>query len=203
MAGSATSLILLHFYTGGVVYRCHGWETGTLEVFVFCPLLLPFGLPSHFFIVSVMSCWRRDAAVGRLMVVGLEDTGADGGTGVLLWRCWRGGTERRLTSFFCGKGGWKNGGTMEATAGLWFWESWKTGGLWEALKTNSSDGQRLGKRKQKGQELGGGRLLGSILWVWRGKSDEVQGGDARANGAEKWRWGKTVMEGGASFFKWV
>jgi len=32
-----------------------------------------------------MSCWRRDAAVGRLMVVGLGDTGADGGAGVLLW----------------------------------------------------------------------------------------------------------------------
>jgi len=32
-----------------------------------------------------MSCWRRDAAVGRSMVVGLSDTGADGGAGVLLW----------------------------------------------------------------------------------------------------------------------
>jgi len=31
MAGSATSLFLLHFYTGGVVHRCHGWEIGTLE----------------------------------------------------------------------------------------------------------------------------------------------------------------------------
>ena len=28
MAGSATSLFLLHFYTGGVVHRCHGWEIG-------------------------------------------------------------------------------------------------------------------------------------------------------------------------------
>ena len=27
MAGSATSLLLLHFYTGSVVHRCHGWES--------------------------------------------------------------------------------------------------------------------------------------------------------------------------------
>ena len=54
-------------------------------VSVFCSLLLFFSLPSHFLIVSVMSCWRRDAAIGRLMVVGLGDTGADGGAGVLLW----------------------------------------------------------------------------------------------------------------------
>jgi hypothetical protein len=85
MAGSTTSLILLHFYTGGVVHRCHGWETGTLEVSVFCSLLLFFGLPSHFLIVSIMSCWRWEAAIGQLMVVGLGDTGADGGAGVLLW----------------------------------------------------------------------------------------------------------------------
>jgi len=85
MAGSATSLILLRFYTDDVVHRCHGWETGTLEVLVFCSLLLFFSLPSHFLIVSVMSCWRGDAAIGRLMVVGLGDTGADGGAGVLLW----------------------------------------------------------------------------------------------------------------------
>ncbi|KAH8520531.1 hypothetical protein H0E87_001828, partial [Populus deltoides] len=71
MAGSTTSLVLLHFYTGGVVHRCHGWETGTLEVSVFCSFLLFFGLPSHFLIVSVMSCWRREAAIGQLMVVGL------------------------------------------------------------------------------------------------------------------------------------
>jgi len=32
-----------------------------------------------------MSCWRREAAIGQLMVVGLGDTGADGGAGVLLW----------------------------------------------------------------------------------------------------------------------
>lgn len=28
MAGSATTLFLLHFYIGGVVHRCHGWEIG-------------------------------------------------------------------------------------------------------------------------------------------------------------------------------
>jgi hypothetical protein len=77
MAGSATPLILLHFYTRGVVHRCHGWETGTLEVSVFCPLLLSFGLPSHLLIVPVMSCWRRDAAVGRLMVVAGGDAVAE------------------------------------------------------------------------------------------------------------------------------
>jgi len=32
-----------------------------------------------------MSCWRWEAAIGQLMVVGLGDTGADGGAGVLLW----------------------------------------------------------------------------------------------------------------------
>ena len=77
MAGSATSLILLHFYTGGVVHRCHGWETDTHEVSVFCPLLLSFGLPSHLLIVPVMSCWTRDAAVGRLMVVAGGDAEAE------------------------------------------------------------------------------------------------------------------------------
>ncbi|KAJ6882694.1 hypothetical protein NC651_029094 [Populus alba x Populus x berolinensis] len=96
MAGSATSFLLLHFCTGYVVHRCHGWETGTLEVSIFYPLLLSFDLPSHFLIVSMMSCWRRDVAASRLMMVILGDTGAEGGAGVLLWRCWRDGTKRRL-----------------------------------------------------------------------------------------------------------
>jgi len=59
---------------------------------------------------------------------GLGDTGADGGARVLSWCCCRRGTERRLASFFCGEGGWKNRGTIEATIGLWFWESRETGG---------------------------------------------------------------------------
>ncbi|KAJ6959656.1 hypothetical protein NC653_037884 [Populus alba x Populus x berolinensis] len=28
MAGSATFLLPLHFYTSGVIHRCHGWEIG-------------------------------------------------------------------------------------------------------------------------------------------------------------------------------
>jgi hypothetical protein len=55
MAGSITSLLLLHFYTGSVVHHCHDWETDTLKVAVFCPLPLSFGLPFYFFIFSTMS----------------------------------------------------------------------------------------------------------------------------------------------------
>jgi hypothetical protein len=55
MAGSTTSLLLLHFYTRGVVHRRHGWETFTLKIFVFAPSLLSFSLPSYFFLFSTMS----------------------------------------------------------------------------------------------------------------------------------------------------
>jgi hypothetical protein len=55
LAGSITSLLLLHFYTGSVVHRCLDWETDTLKVSVFCPLPLSFGLPFYFFIFSTMS----------------------------------------------------------------------------------------------------------------------------------------------------
>jgi len=73
MAGSATFLFPLHFYTGGVVHRCHGWEIGAPFKSRSSALpLLPFGLPSHFLIVSVMRRWRRDVVAGRLMVVGRE-----------------------------------------------------------------------------------------------------------------------------------
>ncbi|KAJ6976214.1 hypothetical protein NC653_031917 [Populus alba x Populus x berolinensis] len=56
MAGSVASLFLLHFYTGGVVHRCHGWEIGGWEIGtrlksrLSAPL--PFGLPPHSLIVS-------------------------------------------------------------------------------------------------------------------------------------------------------
>ncbi|KAJ6898596.1 hypothetical protein NC652_025191 [Populus alba x Populus x berolinensis] len=83
MAGSTTFLLPLHFYTGGVVHRCHGWEIDAPFKSRSSALsLLSFGLLSHFLIVSVMRQWRRDAAAGRLMVVGLADTEADGGTEV-------------------------------------------------------------------------------------------------------------------------
>ena len=36
------------------------------------PSSLSFGLPSHFLIVFVTSCWRREDVVGLLMVVGRE-----------------------------------------------------------------------------------------------------------------------------------
>jgi hypothetical protein len=76
MTGSATSLLPFHFYNGGVVRRCHGCDLRDRRPSKFWfspPSLLSFGLPSHFLIVSVMSCWRRDdAAAGRLMVLGRE-----------------------------------------------------------------------------------------------------------------------------------
>jgi len=40
MAGSATSPLLLPFYTGGVAPHYHGWEIGALEVSVFCSFAL-------------------------------------------------------------------------------------------------------------------------------------------------------------------
>ncbi|KAH8517980.1 hypothetical protein H0E87_005767, partial [Populus deltoides] len=73
MAGSATFLFPLHFYIGGVVHHCHGWEIDApLKSRSSALPLLPFSLPSHFLIVSVIRRWRRDVVAGWLMVVGRE-----------------------------------------------------------------------------------------------------------------------------------
>jgi hypothetical protein len=52
MAGSATSLFLLHFYTGGVAHRCHGCEIGAHPNFGFLPLL---HYPLAFLLISSLS----------------------------------------------------------------------------------------------------------------------------------------------------
>ncbi|KAJ6989359.1 hypothetical protein NC653_022059 [Populus alba x Populus x berolinensis] len=55
MAGSITSLLLLHFSISDVVHCCYDWEIGTMKVLFFCPFLLSFGLPFYFLIFSTMS----------------------------------------------------------------------------------------------------------------------------------------------------
>jgi hypothetical protein len=51
--------------TAAMVGRSAHLSSLGLRLFIYCPLL-PFGLPSHFLIVSVMSCWRKDDAAAGL-----------------------------------------------------------------------------------------------------------------------------------------
>jgi hypothetical protein len=74
MAGSTTSLLRLHFYTGVVVHRRHGWEIGAPSSFGF--LLPTFSWLSFKWVLwraGRLSCGRAFRATGS---VGREEGAA-------------------------------------------------------------------------------------------------------------------------------
>jgi hypothetical protein len=66
MAGLTTFLLLLYFYYGSVVHRCHGWDTGTLGFSVFCSftVLQPPFLFLHLFCNELLLVAERKGERG-------------------------------------------------------------------------------------------------------------------------------------------
>ena len=131
MSGSATSIFLLHFYTGGGVHRCHCWEIGA-------PFKSRFSAP--FYCPSVGSpSVMADPVAGSisssppLQVAGGEEEGmAIGGcgerrnsllSGVRLRACSKGESVGCccVAGRECGRRwrGWNRLGEVKVVAGLW------------------------------------------------------------------------------------
>ncbi|KAL9363850.1 hypothetical protein Peur_041723 [Populus x canadensis] len=96
MAGLATFLLLLYFYSGGVVHRYHGWEIGTLGVSVFCSfftILRPPFLFLHLFYNELLLATERkgdEEVVGCVKaetpLLGGGDEDEEGGNGSVVVR---------------------------------------------------------------------------------------------------------------------
>jgi hypothetical protein len=93
MAGSATSLLPLHFYTGVVVYCRHGWEIGA-------PSSFGFLLPTFSWLSFGWVLWRPGEQ-GGWVVVGLFGwLGQREERKELLFGCWKMVMGKRVPLWF-------------------------------------------------------------------------------------------------------
>jgi len=149
MAGSTTFLLILHFYTGGVVHRYHGWETGALKVSVFShfvTILRPLFLFLHLLYNELLAVEKK----GEWGTLLCSATGSPVRTTVLEAE-WRGDLVRSVMASKRGEWGGNN------SAPVW---SWWAGGWFRRVGAVGSVRWRWKRQLSREAEL-----WWSGLWV--------------------------------------